>query len=145
SGGNDCLNTVVPYTNDLYYDFRPTIHIPPEEVLPINDAFGFRPSMEPIKRLWDERKVAVINGIGYPHPDRAHFRAMDIWHTAEPEKIGKRAGWAVPYANWIRKATTCSQASTLVEGYRGHSAAGVCRWPQWETSRPMVSSLTSRM
>src|SRR3989454_6758868 len=92
SGGNDGLNTVVPYTNDLYYDFRPTIHIASEEVLPINDAFGFRPSMEPIKRLWDERKVAVMNGIGYPHPDRSHFRSMDIWHTAEPEKIGKE-GW----------------------------------------------------
>jgi uncharacterized protein (DUF1501 family) len=92
SGGNDCLNTVVPYTNDLYYDFRPTIHIAADEVLPINEAFGFNPSMGPIKRLWDEGKVAVMNGIGYPHPDRSHFRSMDIWHTAEPEKIGKE-GW----------------------------------------------------
>jgi uncharacterized protein (DUF1501 family) len=92
SGGNDCLDTVVPYTSGLYYDFRPTIHIAAEDVLPINDAFGFNPSMEPIKRLWDEGKVAVINGIGYPHPDRSHFRSMDIWHTAEPEKIGKE-GW----------------------------------------------------
>ena len=92
SGGNDCLDTVVPYTSGLYYDFRPTIHIASEDVLPINDAFGFNPSMEPIKRLWDEGKVAVINGIGYPHPDRSHFRSMDIWHTAEPEKIGKE-GW----------------------------------------------------
>jgi uncharacterized protein (DUF1501 family) len=92
SGGNDCLNTVVPYTNDLYYDFRPTVHIAPEAVLPLNDAFGLNPSMEPVKRLWDEGKVAIINGIGYPHPDRSHFRSMDIWHTAEPEKIGKE-GW----------------------------------------------------
>ena len=92
SGGNDCLDTVVPYTNGLYYDFRPTIKIAPEDVLPINDAFGFHPSMGPIKRLWDEGKVAIINGIGYPHPDRSHFRSMDIWHTAEPEKIGTE-GW----------------------------------------------------
>ena len=92
SGGNDCLDTVVPYTNGLYYDFRPTIKIAPDEVLPINDAFGFHPSMEPIKRLWDEGQVAVINGIGYPHPDRSHFRSMDIWHTAEPDKIGTE-GW----------------------------------------------------
>jgi uncharacterized protein (DUF1501 family) len=92
SGGNDCLDTVVPYTSGLYYDFRPTIHIAAEDVLPINDAFGFNPSMGPIKRLWDEGKVAVMNGIGYPHPDRSHFRSMDIWHTAEPEKIGKE-GW----------------------------------------------------
>jgi uncharacterized protein (DUF1501 family) len=97
-GGNDCLNTVVPYTNDLYYDFRPTIHIAAEEVLPINDAFGFNPSMGPIKRLWDEGKVAVMNGIGYPHPDRSHFRSMDIWHAASLRKSAK--SWqAVPYAN----------------------------------------------
>jgi uncharacterized protein (DUF1501 family) len=92
SGGNDCLNTVVPYTNGLYRDFRPTVNIAAENVLPIDDAFGFNPSMGPIKRLWDEGKVAIINGIGYPHPDRSHFRSMDIWHTAEPEKIGKE-GW----------------------------------------------------
>ena len=92
SGGNDCLNTVVPYTNGLYYDFRPTVNIAAEDVLPIDDAFGFNPSMGPIKRLWDEGKVAIINGIGYPRPDRSHFRSMDIWHTAEPEKIGKE-GW----------------------------------------------------
>jgi uncharacterized protein (DUF1501 family) len=92
SGGNDCLHTVVPYGNGLYYDFRPTVHLTPEAVLPIGETFGFNPSMGPIKRLWDEAKVAVINGIGYPHPDRSHFRSMDIWHTAEPEKIGKE-GW----------------------------------------------------
>jgi uncharacterized protein (DUF1501 family) len=92
SGGNDCLNTVVPYTNGLYYDFRPTVNIAAEDVLPIDDAFGFNPSMGPIKRLWDEGKVAIINGIGYPRPDRSHFRSMDIWHTAEPETIG-REGW----------------------------------------------------
>jgi uncharacterized protein (DUF1501 family) len=92
SGGNDCLDTVVPYGNGLYYDFRPTINIAPEAVLPLDDTFGFNPSMAPIKRLWDEGKVAIINGIGYPHPDRSHFRSMDIWHTAEPEKVGKE-GW----------------------------------------------------
>src|SRR5262245_20229141 len=92
SGGNDCLDTVVPYTNGLYYDFRRTVNIAAKDVLPIDNAFGFHPSMGPIKRLWDEGKVAIINGIGYPHPDRSHFRSMDIWHTAEPEKIGKE-GW----------------------------------------------------
>ena len=92
NGGNDCLDTVVPYTNGLYYDFRPTIKIAPEAVLPISDTLGFHPSMEAIKQLWDEGNVAVINGIGYPRPDRSHFRSMDIWHTAEPSKIGTE-GW----------------------------------------------------
>ncbi len=92
NGGNDCLNTVIPYGNGLYYDFRPAVHIPAEEVLPIDDDFGFNPNMGPIKALWDQGKVAVINGIGYPTPNRSHFRSMDIWHTAEPDKIATQ-GW----------------------------------------------------
>ncbi len=92
SGGNDYMNTLVPYDDPLYYDFRPEVHIKPEEVIKIDGQVGFRPGMEPIKRLWDEGKVAVVNGIGYPNPNRSHFRSMDIWHTALPEEIGNE-GW----------------------------------------------------
>ena len=92
AGANDALNTIVPYTNGLYYDFRPHISIAPEDVLTINDELGFNPNLEPIKALWDRGKVAIVNGIGYPKPDRSHFRSMDIWHTAEPTTVGKE-GW----------------------------------------------------
>ena len=92
SGGNDYLNTVVPFENGLYYDNRPTVHVAPDQVLDIGGGLGFRPEMEPIKHLWDEGKVAVINGIGYPNPNRSHFRSMDIWHTALPDDIGQE-GW----------------------------------------------------
>jgi len=92
SGGNDALNTVIPYADGLYYDFRPAVHVEPDNVLPLNEKFGLHPSMGPIKRLWDEGKVAIINGIGYPDPNRSHFRSMDIWHTAEPDKVGAE-GW----------------------------------------------------
>ena len=92
SGGNDYLNTVVPFENGLYYDNRPTVHVAPDQVLDIGGGLGFRPQMEPIKHLWDEGKVAVINGIGYPNPNRSHFRSMDIWHTALPDDIGQE-GW----------------------------------------------------
>ena len=92
SGGNDPLNTIVPYNNGLYYDQRHSVRIAQDEVLPIDDELGFHPSMGPIKRLWDQGKVAIINGIGYPNPNRSHFRAMDIWHTAEPDKVGSD-GW----------------------------------------------------
>jgi uncharacterized protein (DUF1501 family) len=91
-GGNDYLNTIVPYENGLYYDNRPTIAHDPDKILKINDEIGFRPDLEPIKRLWDEGKVAIIHGIGYPEPNRSHFRSMDIWHTAMPEEIGTE-GW----------------------------------------------------
>ena len=92
SGGNDYLNTVVPYGDGRYYDFRSTVNIPQDRVLSLDDKVGFNPSMGPMKALWDEGKVAVINGIGYENPNRSHFRSMDIWHTAEPEAIGTE-GW----------------------------------------------------
>ena len=82
SGGNDYLNTIVPYNDGQYYDNRPTVRIEQEDVLPIDDQYGFNSTLAPIKALYDEGKVAVINGIGYPNPNRSHFRSMDIWHTA---------------------------------------------------------------
>ena len=91
-GGNDTLNTVIPYNDGLYYDNRRTVAYKPESVLPISDELAFNPKMGSMKRLWDDGKMALINGIGYPSPNRSHFRSMDIWHTAEPDDIGKE-GW----------------------------------------------------
>ena len=92
SGGNDYLNTIVPYGDDEYYDFRKTVHIDQESVLPVDGTYGFNSNLGPIKQLYDEGKVAVINGIGYDNPNRSHFRSMDIWHTALPDEIGNE-GW----------------------------------------------------
>ena len=92
TGGNDYLNTLIPYGESLYYDNRPNVGIPQDEVLSIDDHLGFNPAMAPIKELYDQSKVAVINGIGYPNPNRSHFRSMDIWHTAEPDKVAND-GW----------------------------------------------------
>ena len=92
TGGNDYMNTVIPYQDPVYYDSRKTVSIPQEEVLPISDELAFNPALTALKDLYDEGKVAVINGIGYPGPNRSHFRSMDIWHTCEPEKVGNE-GW----------------------------------------------------
>jgi uncharacterized protein (DUF1501 family) len=92
SGGNDALNTVIPYSDPLYVDNRPNVRIPEDQVLPLNDHIGLHPTMGPIKALYDEGKVAIIQGIGYPNPSRSHFRSMDIWHTCEPDKVGDE-GW----------------------------------------------------
>ena len=92
TGANDYLNTIVPYSNPLYYDNRPRVGIPADQVLPIDDNFGFHPAMEPIKGLYDQGNLAVINGIGYPNPNRSHFRSLDIWHTAVPERVATD-GW----------------------------------------------------
>ena len=92
AGGNDALNTVVPYSNPRYIDNRPNVQVQLDQVLPINDEVGFNPNMGPIKRLYDEGHVAVIQGVGYPTASRSHFRSMDIWHTCEPDKVGDE-GW----------------------------------------------------
>ena len=92
AGGNDALNTIVPYNNPLYFDNRPNVRVPEDQVLPINDEIGFNPNMAPIKKLYDEGHVAVIQGVGYPTGSRSHFRSMDIWHTCEPQKVGDE-GW----------------------------------------------------
>ena len=91
-GGNDGLNTLVPYGNGLYYDNRPGIGIAQKDVLPIDGDLGFNPNMREVKALWDRSEVAIIKGIGYPQPNRSHFRSRDIWYTAEPETIGSQ-GW----------------------------------------------------
>jgi uncharacterized protein (DUF1501 family) len=92
TGGNDYLNTLIPYGDPLYYDNRSNVGIPQDQVLPIDDHFGFNPAAGPIKDLYDQGKVAIINGVGYPNPNRSHFRSMDIWHTCEPDKVGTE-GW----------------------------------------------------
>jgi uncharacterized protein (DUF1501 family) len=92
SGGNDALNTVVPYGDPLYQDNRPSVRVPEDQVLKINDKIGLNPNMAPIKKLYDDGKVAIIQGVGYPNPNRSHFRSMDIWHTCEPDKQGTE-GW----------------------------------------------------
>ena len=86
SGAFDALNTIIPYNDPLYVDNRPVLKVGPEEVLAIDDKVGFHPSMAPLKDFYDQGKLAVIQGIGYPNPIRSHFRSMDIWHTAEPAK-----------------------------------------------------------
>ena len=92
SGGNDGLNMVIPRNNSLYRDFRPTLAVPEDQIIPINDELGFHPTMGPLKKFWDEGKMAIFVGIGYPTPSYSHFRSMDIWHTCEPEIIGTE-GW----------------------------------------------------
>jgi uncharacterized protein (DUF1501 family) len=92
SGGNDGLNTIIPYNSGLYRDYRPTLSIAENQVIPLNDELGLHPTMAPLKRFWDAGKLAIFLGIGYPSPSYSHFRSMDIWHTCEPEKVGVE-GW----------------------------------------------------
>ncbi len=92
TGGNDYLNTLIPYTDPKYRDYRPGVGIAEDKVLPLDDKIGVHPSMAPIKEMYDQGNVAVIHGVGYANSVRSHFRSMDIWHTAEPIQVATE-GW----------------------------------------------------
>ena len=92
SGGNDYLNTVIPFNDPLYRDNRPAVGIPDDKILRFDKNYGFHPAMAPLKKVWDEGKLAIVHGVGYANSPRSHFRSMDIWHTCEPEKVGTQ-GW----------------------------------------------------
>ena len=97
SGGNDGLNTVIPFRNDIYYKSRPTIAVNKQSVLKINDKIGFHPSLKSLKNIYDKGYLSIINGVGYPNPNRSHFRSTDIWHTASASNEYLSTGWLGRY------------------------------------------------
>jgi uncharacterized protein (DUF1501 family) len=99
-GGNDGLNTVVPFGDRKYYDARPNLALKAKDVLKIKESkegLGLNPALAPLKDMFDDGKVAIMQGIGYPNPNRSHFKSMDIWHTANPEGDGQGTGWLGRY------------------------------------------------
>jgi uncharacterized protein (DUF1501 family) len=97
SGGNDGLNTVVPYTNDIYYRSRPEIAISPSDALRLNDQTALHPQLPFLRELHDQGYLTVLNNVGYPEPNRSHFRSMDIWHTASDSNEYLETGWLGRY------------------------------------------------
>jgi uncharacterized protein (DUF1501 family) len=96
-GGNDGLNTVIPYKDPIYFASRPDISYKPETLLPLDSELALNPAMKGIKALWDQKKVAIVRGVGYPNPDRSHFSSMAKWQTASPIK-NVNTGWL---GRWI--------------------------------------------
>lgn len=97
SGGNDGLNTVIPVRNDIYYKERPGLGIAKEKSLLLNDETGLNPALEAFKGFYDEGSLAILNSVGYPNPDRSHFRSMDIWHSASNSNEYVNTGWVGRY------------------------------------------------
>lgn len=92
-GGNDGLNTVVPYEHDAYYRLRPRIAIRREEALKLDASFALHPSLAPLMALWERRELAVVHGLGYPRPNLSHFRSIEIWDTASKSDEVLQEGW----------------------------------------------------
>jgi uncharacterized protein (DUF1501 family) len=101
SGGNDGLNTVIPYADDAYRRGRPSLGIGADRALKIDDYVGFHPSMSGFARLLEDGKLGIVQGVGYPNPDRSHFSSMDIWHTARPQKDATAAAATHRATGWL--------------------------------------------
>ncbi len=99
AGGNDGLNTIVPFRDELYYKHRPVLGIPAKSVLKLDDRFGLNPVLEPLAPFWNAGEMAVVHGVGYPNPSLSHFRSLEIWHTARPD-----IGEGVEGYGWLGRA-----------------------------------------
>lgn len=100
AGGNDGLNTIVPYTDGAYYQARPTLAVKPADVIPLNDRLGMHPALAAFKPLWQAGKLAVVEGVGYPNANLSHFVAMDIWQTLDLNGQGA-SGWLGKYVSGL--------------------------------------------
>ena len=128
SGGNDGLNTVVPFHNDLYYKNRPTLAIPKNKVIKLTDELGFNNNLVGLKSLYDDGLLTVINNVGYPNPIRSHFRSMDIWHSASSSNQYWQTGWLGRYLDQVKTDPIPHAAlevdDTLVLALKGAEKSG---------------------
>ncbi len=113
SGGNDGLNTFIPFNQDLYYQLRPGIGIPKSSILKVTDEMGFNPGMMEMKTLFDQGDLCIINNVGYPNPDHSHFRSMDIWTSASGSDQFIEPGWLGRYLD--ASCSGCDLAHMAIE------------------------------
>src|SRR5579885_209338 len=101
TGGNDGLNTVIPYADDLYHKARPTLRFTREQVVKVDDEIGLHPALRPLDQLLQNKQLAIVQGVGYPNPDRSHFESMDVWQSADPLRK-KKNGWLATTATELQ-------------------------------------------
>lgn len=108
SGGNDGINTLIPFGDPRYSALRPSLGFQASDVLALTDSVGLNPNLSKLKAMYDAGKVAIVQGVGYPNPNRSHFRSMDIWHSARPD-VFEHSGWLGRYV----AACQCAQDNAL--------------------------------
>jgi len=113
SGGNDGLNTVIPVRNDIYYKSRPRLGIEKTKALSLTDEVGLHPALMGFKELYDDGSLSILNSVGYPNPDRSHFRSMDIWHTASQSSEYWNTGWVGRYLD--AQCNGCDKPTQAIE------------------------------
>ncbi len=129
SGGNDGLNTLVPFTDPAYYAARPVIAIQPRHVLGLGagaqDGLGFHPALRPLMGLWESGHMAVIHGAGYPNPNRSHFRSLEVWHSATENNGVDESGWIGRCFDPGRPSLAVSIGWEAPAAFKGPGIAGV--------------------
>ncbi|HEX4128901.1 MAG TPA: DUF1501 domain-containing protein [Pirellulales bacterium] len=144
SGGNDGLNTLVPYENPAYYRARPTLALPKNELHSIADGYGLHPRAGALAELFGDGLLAIVQGVGYPEPDRSHFRSMEIWHTGSTKSPAPLAGWlgrcvdAMPAD--VRAAMPALAMSNMVPQALRAASVSVPAVEQFETLRESVGT-----
>ena len=123
-GGNDGLNTVVPHSNDTYYRMRPQIGLKKDQIIRVNDDLALNARLADLMHLYDDGKVALIQGVGYPNPDRSHFRSMEIWHTASDSDAFCGTGWIGRYFDNACSGSARPQAGVAIGGERPQAFEG---------------------
>src|SRR2546425_2749199 len=101
AGGNDGLNTVIPFTDPLYHQMRPILGIADNQVLQLNTRLGLHPNLAPLKQLWDAGHIAIVEGVGYPNQSLSHFQAMDIWQTLDLSGNGSEGWLGKLVSGWV--------------------------------------------
>lgn len=99
SGGNDGLNTLIPYTNSRYYEARPNVAIPRNQIIPLKNDMGMHPALKPLLSYWNKKQLAWVQNIGYPNASRSHFRSINVWETAKISGKKSQQGWLDNYAS----------------------------------------------
>ena len=152
TGANDYLNTIVPYSEPLYWDNRPKVHISQDELLLIDDHVAFRSDIEQLRDIYEKGNMAIIHGIGFEDSPRSHFRAMDIWHTCEPDSIGVN-GWLGqviqdldPHGENVLKGVSLGQGLPRAMTKRGVPVTSVNHLPTYGvlSSNPGITSEEDR-
>ena len=129
-GGNDGLNTVVPYSSDDYYRVRPKLGLKQDRLIALNDDLALNDRLEPLARIFDEGNLAIVQGVGYPNPDRSHFRSMEIWHTASESDRFESSGWIGRYFDHFCTGSARPHAGIAVgkerpQAFQGAKGLGV--------------------
>jgi len=148
SGGNDGLNTVIPYQNDLYYQNRPKLAISKQNLLPVHTEFGLHSSLVDFAKFYEQGELAIINGVGYPNPNRSHFRSMDIWHTASDSNQHLQTGWVgrlLDHHCYNHEAMAVESSEALSLAMKGETCSGFALGPDGNldqlTKNPLLNPL----